>query len=200
MLAADLGNREATDRLSELGAGADILVNNAAVCQRFLPSTDWPEAYWREVFEVGFWAPSLLIRNVGNRMAERGRGVILTISSSAALKARPFLGHYSAMKAAMDMVTRVTAMELGAHGVRAVSIAPGAIETGHHGLTDPRAMATPLGRVGQPGDIAELAAFLVSDDAAFISGAVTPCDGGVNAGEFSRYEAYASAVEHGSAS
>jgi NAD(P)-dependent dehydrogenase (short-subunit alcohol dehydrogenase family) len=143
---------------------------------------------------VGFWVPALFMREFGRGMAERGYGVIFNISSSAALRARPFLAHYSALKAAADMVMRTTAMELGRHNVRALSIAPGAIDTQHHGVTDKRATETPLDMMGQPGDIGRLAVFLASDEARFMTGSVVTCDGGTNAGEYSRYEPFRAAM------
>lgn len=191
----DLSKSEEVARLVRDASDADILINNAAVGQRFLRCTQWPEDYWREAFEVGFWAPAILMRDIGGAMANRGSGVIINISSVAGLRARPFLAHYSAIKAASDMVMRTTAMELGRFGVRALSIAPGAIETGHHGITDPRATGSPINRIGLPRDIGELAVFLASDAASFITGDVIACDGGTSAGEYGRYEAYLAAVE-----
>ncbi|HSV84666.1 MAG TPA: SDR family oxidoreductase [Ramlibacter sp.] len=185
-IAADLSRREDVDRVVAEAGAVDILVNNASVEQRYLRCTRWPEDYWRKAFEVGFWAAALLMRELGRDMAERGRGVVLNISSTAGQRAVPFLGHYCAFKAALDMLTRVSAIELAPAGVRVMSIAPGGIDTGHHGLADASALRAPIGRIGQPQDVASLAAYLASDEAAFLSGHVFFCDGALSAGEFTR--------------
>lgn len=178
----------AADRESlVLDAGPiDILVNNAAVKQRYIRSTHFPEDYWREVFEVGFWAPVLLMRELGRGMTERGRGVIINISSTAGSRANPYLGHYGASKAALEMITRTSAIELGRFGVRVVGIAPGTIDTDHHSLKDQPGMKAPVGRIGTPADIGRLALFLASDAASFISGHIYVCDGATAAGDFTR--------------
>jgi 3-oxoacyl-[acyl-carrier protein] reductase len=186
-IAADLSRREEVDRVVAEAGHVDVLVNNASVEQRYLRSTTWPEDYWRRAFEVGFWAAALLMRELGRSMAERGRGVVLNISSTAGQHAVPFLGHYCAFKAALDMLTRVTAIELAPSGVRVMSIAPGGIDTGHHGLADASALRAPVGRIGQPQDVASLATYLASDEAAFLSGHVFYCDGALSAGEFTRH-------------
>jgi NAD(P)-dependent dehydrogenase (short-subunit alcohol dehydrogenase family) len=183
-IAADLGIRLDLDRVIAEAGPLDIFVNNAAVAQRFYRFTEFDESYWRSVFEVGVSAPALLMRAFARGMAERGRGVVINISSMAGSIGLPFLAHYCAAKAAMDMVIRSMALELGRHGVRAVSIAPGAIDTGHHGVSNEKAADNPLGRVGDPEEVAALAAYLASDEAQFISGGVVACDGGALAGNF----------------
>jgi NAD(P)-dependent dehydrogenase (short-subunit alcohol dehydrogenase family) len=90
-------------------------------------------------------------------------------------------------------------MELGRHGVRAVSIVPGAIATGHHGMaaSDQRMASSPVGRIGQPEDIAELAAFLASDRASFITGELIASDGGSGAGYYHQYDRLRAQVQDG---
>ncbi|RJG00609.1 SDR family NAD(P)-dependent oxidoreductase [Noviherbaspirillum sedimenti] len=196
VITADLSQRKDLDKVIAEAGAIDILVNNASVKQRYLHCTDWPEDYLREAFEVGFWAPAILMREIGKSMAARKSGVILNISSTAGVRTAPHLGHYSAFKAAIDMVTRATAIELARFGVRALSIAPGGIDTGHHGLADSGALCAPVGRIGLVTDVAQLATFLASDAASFMTGHVIPCDGGLSAGEFTRHAPpYLSRVE-----
>ena len=187
-ITADLACAEDRERLVGEAGPVDILVNNAAVKQRYVRSTHFPEDYWREVFEVGFWAPVLLTRDLARKMGERGRGVVINITSTAGSRANPYLGHYCASKAALEMVTKCTAIELGRFGVRVVGIAPGTIDTDHHSLKDRPGMAAPVGRIGTPEDVGRLALFLASDAASFASGHVYTLDGATAAGDFSRIE------------
>ena len=187
-IVADLGRAQDRVRLVAEAGPVDILVNNAAVKQRYVRSTHFPEDYWREVFEVGFWAPALLTRDLARGMGERGRGVVINVTSTAGSRANPYLGHYCASKAALEMVTRCTAIELGRFGVRVLGIAPGTIDTDHHALKDHPGMAAPVGRIGTPEDVGRLALFLASDAASFASGHVYTLDGATAAGDFSRID------------
>lgn len=188
-IAADLADPSAVAQIAQAAGPIDVLVNNAAVGQRFESFTAFDDAYWREVLEVGLFAPARLARELARGMAERGRGVVISMSSAAGRQAMPFLGHYCAAKAGMDMVMRSAALELGRKGVRLVSIAPGAIDTKHHDVDHSRRSGmNPLDRVGLPSEVAELALFLASDRAAFITGEIVSCDGGLNAGYSGHYE------------
>jgi NAD(P)-dependent dehydrogenase (short-subunit alcohol dehydrogenase family) len=191
---ADLSQVTDVEHLCAACANTDILVNNAGAKQRYLKITDRDDEYLRDVFAVNFWAPYRLIRSIGPEMAAKGRGTIINISSMAAIRPFPLLAHYSAAKAALDMLTRVTAMELGAAGVRAVSIIPGSINTAHHSFgSDAEFMRqfAPAGHSGTPQDVARLAVFLASDAASYINGAVIECDGGAGAGYFHLLERFA---------
>jgi 3-oxoacyl-[acyl-carrier protein] reductase len=120
-----------------------------------------------------------------NAFGERG-GSIINISSVASLSASPATSVYSASKAAVDSLTRTLAAELGPKKILVNSILPGPVETeGAQSLAewdDFRARLTPLtplGRVGQPRDIATVVSFLASDDAGWITGQVIPVAGGL---------------------
>jgi NAD(P)-dependent dehydrogenase (short-subunit alcohol dehydrogenase family) len=190
VLRADLSDPSDLDRVAARAVGADILVNNAAVAQRYLRFTQRDDSYWRSVIEVNFWATYVLMREAARGMVGRGGGSIVNITSSAGVRANPFLAHYSSTKAAVEMLTRVAAMELGENGVRVVNVAPGWIDTTHPALTDQGkarlAHDMPLKRAGRPEEVGELVAFLVSDRASYISGSTILCDGALLAGNYER--------------
>jgi NAD(P)-dependent dehydrogenase (short-subunit alcohol dehydrogenase family) len=190
VLPADLSDPSDLDRVAARAANADILVNNAAVAQRYLRFTQRDDAYWRSVIEVNFWATYVLMREAARGMTERGGGCIVNITSSAGVRANPFLAHYSSTKAAVEMLTKVAAMELGEHGVRVLNVAPGWIDTTHPALTDEGkarlADDMPLKRAGRPEEVGELVAFLASDQASYLSGSTILCDGALLAGNYDR--------------
>ena len=121
-------------------------------------------------------------------MLPTGGGVILNWSSTGGMNATPFpVSLYSAAKAGTIAITKAAAVEYGSQGIRAVCICPGFIETemsGGPGAAERRPElvgGTALKRGGQPEEVAELAAFLASDRARYITGAVIPIDGGMTA-------------------
>ena len=116
------------------------------------------------------------------RSAAGGGGAIVNLASTAAFSARIGAGHYSASKAGVAMLTRSMAQEWGPIGIRVNAVAPGLIEVEGNRVTPEYKSdflpMIPLGRTGQPPDIAAAVAFLLSDAAAFINGVVLPVDGG----------------------
>lgn len=168
----------------------DILVNNAglSVGDRI---TDFDEALWDLNLDVVLKGVYLCSREVIAGMAERRYGVILNIGSVNGLMA---IGEsaYSAAKAGMVNLTQNMAIHYGDDGIRVNLIAPGTIRTpiwDERLKVEPDAFERltpwyPLGRVGVPEDIAKAALFLCSDDAAWITGAVLPVDGGLTAGNY----------------
>jgi meso-butanediol dehydrogenase/(S,S)-butanediol dehydrogenase/diacetyl reductase len=175
---------------SELGI-IDILVNNAVTGspRTFLDLT--PED-WRSQMDVNLMGPFLCSQAVARRLiAEKRGGAIVNVASAAGLTAVPTYVAYVAAKHGLVGLTKSLAMELGPHGVRVNAVAPGAI------MTPPTLAAVvsredaqarlardyPLRRRGEPEEVAALIAFLASDEAGFITGAVTPIDGGFLAGK-----------------
>jgi 3-oxoacyl-[acyl-carrier protein] reductase len=115
------------------------------------------------------------------------RGCVINISSGAALRARPGTAHYCTSKAAVEMLTRAAAIELGSHGIRVNAVSPGFVEVDSavNPVSETYAAAVsanPLGRRGQPADIAASVVWLTSDAAAWVTGSILRVDGGASAG------------------
>ena len=163
-----------------------VLVNNAGI---YPDDTllDMTEAQWDRVLDVNLKGTFLCAQFFARmRIAAGGGGAIVNLASTAAFSARIGAGHYSASKAGVVMLTKSLAQELGPQGIRVNAVAPGLIEVDGERVTAEYKRNflpnIPIGRVGQPKDIAELVAFLASDDAGFINGACVPVDGGFLAG------------------
>jgi NAD(P)-dependent dehydrogenase (short-subunit alcohol dehydrogenase family) len=167
----------------------NILVNNAGVNLKkdILEVTD---EEFEKIQLTNQKSVFSLSREVSKQMVEKGQGVILNISSMASRYGLPKVIAYTASKSAIEGMTRAMAVELSPLGIRVNCIAPGFIES-EMSLkalnNDPERKSkvlgrTPLGRLGQPGDIANAAYFLCSDEASFITGVVLPVDGGNSIG------------------
>jgi 3-oxoacyl-[acyl-carrier protein] reductase len=162
----------------------DILVNNAGIYE-FLPLENVTAASFHKMFDLNVLGLLLASQEVVKHFGPSG-GNIVNISSVAATLAPPTASVYSATKAAVNAITRSLAQELGPRKIRVNSINPGMIETeGLHAAgieeSDFRKQTeatTPLGRIGQPQDIAPMAAFLASADSAWITGQSYYINGG----------------------
>lgn len=177
----------ATAALTRYGQ-VDILVNNAG---RSLGDDlrDIDEATWDANFTIVIKTAYLCIRALVPQMIERGNGAIINIASINGLTA---IGEdaYGAAKAGMINLTQNIAVRYAKHGVRANCICPGTIRTpiwDHRLARNPATFERlakwyPLGRIGEPADVASAALFLASDEAAWITGTVLPVDGGFMAG------------------
>jgi len=175
--------------LGELGK-VDILVNNAATNPHFGPmmSIDW--AAWDKTFEVNlkgyFGMTKLLVRHLQDRGAT---GSILNIASVLGRIGAPLQGVYGMTKAAVISMTKTLALELGSDGIRVNAIAPGLVRTRFAQLlVDSEEIRKAvldrmaIKRVGEPEDIAGAAAFLVSEEASYLTGEVLVIDGGWTVG------------------
>ena len=166
-----------------------ILVNNAGVHLKkpMAEVTENEIGYQMDIHVLGAHA---LSRAAYALMKPRGKGSILFIASMASLFGLPLVGAYAVAKSALLGLVRTMAVEWSAHGVRVNAIAPGWIETDiTRGavFSDPARLQriiqrTPMGRMGQPDDVAGAAVFLCSPAAKFITGVVLPVDGGVSMG------------------
>lgn len=187
---ADAAVRAAVDRFGR----ADILVNDAASYPDGTLLDMTPHA-WERVFSVNVTGSFMMMQAFARHCVRGGTpGAIVNISTGSARSPRPGGAAYAASKAALEIMSKVFAMELGEHGIRVNVVAPGYIDV--RGWSDAypdrasdelrQALVTsiPLGVAGHPADIASAVLFLTSPDAAHISGAVLDVDGGSGAGRF----------------
>jgi dehydrogenase/reductase SDR family protein 4 len=164
----------------------DILVNNAATNPIFGPIMDAAdEGAWDKIMDVNVKGVFFLTKAAAKVMLEKKKGSIINVSSEAAVKPTPFLGIYSVSKAALDMVTKSFALELGGQGIRVNGIAPGLVKThfsqalwSNDMIKQTAESKIPRGSMGQPEEIAGLAVFLASDASNFITGQTIIADGG----------------------
>lgn len=167
---------------SELG-DLDILVNNAGITRDTLIARMSDED-WDEVIATNLSAAFYTCRAVSRKMLRRRSGSIVNMTSYVGLHGNPGQANYAATKAGLIGLTKSLAKELGNRGVRVNAVAPGYITTDiTSGLSDEirdfLLAATPLGRLGEPQDVARAVRFLSSDEAAFITGEVLLVDGGL---------------------
>lgn len=192
---ADLTSYNEIDRLLEnalryLGQ-IDILINNAGIeILRPITETDMDDV--ERLFRVNFFAAYYLMHKVIPIMREYGSGVILNIASTAGLSPYPGGGPYCSSKAALIALSRVAALENAKYNIRVVALAPGLVETPMLYEGVPRDLQPSyldslkekvlVGRIAKPEDIANVVAFLCSDEAWYINGSVVVVDGGMIAG------------------
>ncbi|GIF69745.1 short-chain dehydrogenase [Asanoa ishikariensis] len=178
--AADLAAK-ATKVAESAGGTLDILVNNAATGSGG-PTEGTIEATFDAVLGTNLKAPFYLVANLAPAMAARGGGAIVNVSTLAADVALPGLAVYGAGKAALELLTKSWAAEFGPAGVRVNCVRPGPTRTpGSEALGDflqQLAAQAPLGFVADPADIAAAIAFLVSDEARFVTGVTLDVNGG----------------------
>lgn len=173
--------RETIDRFGTV----DIAVCNAGISHSadFL---DLEEEQFDRVLRVNLKGPFLLGQAVARHMAKTGGGVIINMSSINAVVSSPHIVPYAVSKAGLNQLTRVMAIGLAHHGIRVNAIGPGSIDTeqlasiiGSDEEAHRKILArTPLGRLGQPAEIAEIALFLASPSASYITGQTIYADGG----------------------
>jgi NAD(P)-dependent dehydrogenase (short-subunit alcohol dehydrogenase family) len=187
LVQADAGRADHVDRMfTEVlhhFPRLDILVNNAGT-QTWKPLLDLEEAEWDAVIRTNLKGCFLCTQRAGRHMREKGGGSIVNIGSGCNKVPFPNLSNYTASKGGIEMFTKSAAIELARYGIRVNCVAPGAIEiertlqeASDYGKT--WAGVTPLGRVGQPLDVARAVAFLVSESAEFITGQTLFVDGGL---------------------
>ncbi len=169
----------AVDKFGKL----DIICNNAGIQGAVALTADYLEDEWDRVIAVNLKGVFLGMKYAIPEMLKTGGGSIVNTSSMAALVAFPMLPAYSASKGAVSCLTRLTAAEYAGQGIRVNAILPGAIDTGMtrampKDYLEGAVAATLMGRIGTPAEIANLALFLASDEASFITGTETQVDGG----------------------
>ena len=179
--------------VSEYG-GLDILYANAGVSsatEGFAPFLEQSFDTWATVLRINTIGPFLAIKHAAPAMIARGGGAIVCTASVAGIRYGAGPAHYSASKAGVINLVSTAAQELFGTGIRVNGICPGLIETGmtkpvydrarERGSEGKIGQLNPLMRGGQPEEIAQVVAFLASDAAAYINGAITAVDGGMTA-------------------
>ena len=169
---------------SALDGRIDVLVHNAAVCPA-VDTVSLSDEDLEATLAVNVRAPQVLTAAIAPAMASHGAGAIVVVGSWMAGVGHPFVGFYSATKAAEAQLARSWAAEFGPRGVRVNTVAPGATRTpinaGDDDVIARMTASTPAGRPRTPDEVAGAIAWLVSDEAAYVHGAVIPVDGGITA-------------------
>ncbi|HJB56827.1 MAG TPA: 3-oxoacyl-ACP reductase FabG [Candidatus Flavonifractor intestinipullorum] len=173
--------RAAFRKVVEAYGCIDILVNNAGVSES-TPFTEYTEETFEKVMELNVKGVFNAARAAVEYMAPRGKGVILSTSSMVSISGQASGVAYPASKFAVNGLTLSLARELGPKGIRVNAVAPGITETDMmkavpKEVIEPLIRQIPLGRLGQPEDIANAFAFLASDEASYITGVVLSVDG-----------------------
>ncbi|MDT7727589.1 MAG: hypothetical protein QOI21_4165 [Actinomycetota bacterium] len=179
---------EVVDRAWDQSGPVDVLVNAAGIWPA-TPLLDMTAQMWDHVLAINTRAPMLTTVALGRRAVAAGRRAsVVNLASGAAIRARPGAAHYSTSKAALEMLTRSCAVELGAAGIRVNAVSPGFVAGSSqevNPITEEYAAAVSgnaLGRIGQPEDVSAAVFFLASAEAAWTTGAVLRVDGGSSAG------------------
>lgn len=165
----------------------DIAVNNAATNPHFGPLLSASEEQWDKVLDTNAKSVFRLCKAVAPYMEAQGGGKIINLASTAGLRPSPGMGLYGLSKALIVQLTQQLAVELGSANIQVNAIAPGVIKTRFSQLLwqtpeiSERVLShTPLGRFGEPEDVAGLALFLASPASDYVTGAVFVVDGGLN--------------------
>ncbi|SFN86014.1 SDR family NAD(P)-dependent oxidoreductase [Sphingomonas sp. OK281] len=172
-------------RASEALGRVDVFVNNAGICP-FHAFLDMPVETFERTMRVNLHGAYFMVQAAANQMVRQGQGgAIVAVSSISALVGGEYQTHYTPTKAGVHSLMQSTAIALGRHGIRCNSVLPGTILTdiNKDDLADPEkrarmAQRIPLGRLGEPDDIAGPIVFLASDLARYVTGAALLVDGG----------------------
>jgi len=180
---ADVSSPEEAARLVDDAGDLDVLVNNAGLTRDGLLAR-MSDDDWREVIETNLSSVFYTCRAVTRPMMKKRAGAIVNVSSIVGLRGNFGQTNYAASKAGIIGFTKSLARELGSRGVRANVVAPGYVQTRLTDVIPDEAKElmlqnTPLGRLGDPLDVARAVRFLCSDEASFITGEVLLVDGGL---------------------
>ena len=171
----------------------DVAVANAGVVETDTDCLRLTPAQWQRTIDVNLGGVFFTLQAAANQMIAQGSGGrLMAISSIMAEWGGAATPAYTATKAGVKQVVKAFAMACGRHGITCNAIAPGMIETGMTervravpALAQSFVDRTPMGRIGQPADVASVAAFLASDEASFVNGTTIVTDGGITAGPYS---------------
>lgn len=186
-----VATEEATTAAIDALGGVDVLVNSAGIF-KLVPLLEITVQDWNAMFSVNARAMLTTMQVAARRMIAQGpktpggiAGKFINIASMAAKKGGAMEGHYAASKAAVVALTRAAALEWGRHGITANSLCPGYVLTDMGAATRTEADValwssySPLGRLGEPSDVAGVAAFLASADADYLTGQAINVTGGM---------------------
>ncbi|HTK30058.1 MAG TPA: SDR family NAD(P)-dependent oxidoreductase, partial [Vicinamibacterales bacterium] len=184
-LPGDVSDRAQVDALFDAVLArfgtVDVLVNNAGLIGMARHFLEADEAWWDRVLGVNLKGAFLCALRAARVMVRRGSGVIINMSSGGATKAHRGNVAYDASKGGIEAMTRALALDLAPYGVRVNAVVPGLIRT--YDISDEeaaeRGRVVPLGRLGDPEDLAGPTVFLATGDARYITGATLTVDGGV---------------------
>ncbi|MQA10539.1 MAG: SDR family oxidoreductase [Pseudonocardiaceae bacterium] len=186
-IVGDLADAPFAEQLVDTAGQPDVLVNAAGIYPA-TPLLEMTSHTWDRVQDVNVRAAMLSTVAFGRSCVAGGRrGAVVNISSGAATRARPGAAHYATSKAALEMLTKACAVELGPHRVRVNAVSPGFVTV--HSAANPvtaeyaeAVSVNSLGRKGDPEDIARAVHWLAGESAEWITGAVLRVDGGASAG------------------
>jgi 3-oxoacyl-[acyl-carrier protein] reductase len=161
----------------------DVLVNNAGIAGLSQPADTYPISEWRRIMAINLDGVFYCCQAVLPAMLERGMGRIINIASISGKEGNPRMVAYSASKAGVIGLTKALAKEVATHGIYVNCITPAVIDTDIVQQVEPAVVASliakiPMGRIGQPSEVAALVAWLASDECSFSTGAVFDISGG----------------------
>jgi 3-oxoacyl-[acyl-carrier protein] reductase len=182
---ADVSHKSQVDHLFdtvlERFGTVDVLVNNAGLIDVERHFLEGDEAWWDRVLGVNLKSVFLCSLRAAHIMARRRQGVIINMSSGGATRSHRGMAAYDASKGGIEALTRAMALDLAPYGIRVNALVPGSIDS--QGMSPEikreRGETIPLGRVGEPEELAGPAAFLASDDASYVNGHILVVDGGL---------------------
>ncbi|MBA3451208.1 MAG: glucose 1-dehydrogenase, partial [Chloroflexia bacterium] len=184
-IATDVSRKDDVNRLFdqtlERFETVDILVNSAGLTDTERHFLDGDEEWWDKIHAVNLKGSFLCGLRAARHMARKGNGVIINVSSGGATRAHRGNAAYDATKGGIEALTRAMAVDLAPYGGRVNGLIPGSIDS--KGMPpetkSERGQAIPMGRMGEPSEMAGAAVFLASDDAGYVTGQMIAVDGGI---------------------
>jgi NAD(P)-dependent dehydrogenase (short-subunit alcohol dehydrogenase family) len=184
-----VGAQTALAVVAAAGDRVDVLINNVGIMDGFLPPAEVDDATWERVLAVNLTATMRMTRAVLPAMLAAGRGAIVNVSSEAGFRASASGVTYAASKAAVNSLTRSTALFYRDKGIRCNAVAPGPVATSIEapwrsafaGSVLMSIMQATIPAVARPEQVAAAVTWLASDDASDVNGVILPCDGGWSA-------------------
>lgn len=175
------------DRAVQVYGKLDCAFNNAGIHKQFVSTLDFTSSDWDEMLNVNLKSVWLCMKYEIKQMLKQGKGAIVNTSSAAGLVGAPSNPAYPASKHGVVGITKSTALEFARRGIRVNCVCPGPIRTGMNEslvATNPEMVKmmdqkVPMGRIGEPEEVAAAAIFLCSDEASYITGHALPVDGGI---------------------